>query len=627
MLGRGGSTPSPSRSRAAVAALVDRGHAGSEPLRGRLARRRRCGGAHDDTRRPRLRRRPPSPRRPRRPRRRRRPRPRRTAPRDRAPPTTTAPRRRHHVARRRPRPRRRRSAEPSAREPPPSRRPPRQAQPAPCSVERTLRPARSGAGVVCLERALIRRGHVIRGPDRTFDRDHRRRRAQAPAAHRDPRHRRRRTGDVVRARHLGRARPSTSACSVGRPRVAATRGLGARCVEQRLIQLGYDVRGPDSTFDLSAAVAIGAYERSQGFTITDRIAGPWTLRRLGIWSGPSLTVACTTSRPGPPRTTGPPARCLEQRLIQLGYPMWAPDRTFDAAATETLRQYQGRSATPPMDGPASSCSPRSGSGSSRRGSRARSVGRCDGARPGGPRCAWSASSSRSATRSTVRTGASTARASTRCGPTSGPRASTPTGSPVRSPSSRSASGPGATRTRRRPSRRTRDRPADRLLPVAAADLGGRGRRQGRQDSPRLRPALRAVRRHLLGVLPIDVHVSVADPDVKWRYMVRFAYGPGGGRIGFHEIPTRFGVPLQSESQLGQPLSGGCVRQRTSEPSGRGTGPTPAPKSSSLATTAVSAPAWSRRPGGRRTPRRAGRACSGAGPVRRRRWRPSPPPPR
>jgi peptidoglycan hydrolase-like protein with peptidoglycan-binding domain len=56
--------------------------------------------------------------------------------------------------------------------------------------------------------------------------------------------------------------------------------------------------------------------------------------------------------------------------------------------------------------------------------------------------------------------------------------------------------------------------------------------------------------------------STDDPDVKWRYMVRFAYGPNGGRIGFHEIPTKFGVPLQSESQLGQPLSGGCVRQST-----------------------------------------------------------------
>ena len=39
--------------------------------------------------------------------------------------------------------------------------------------------------------------------------------------------------------------------------------------------------------------------------------------------------------------------------------------------------------------------------------------------------------------------------------------------------------------------------------------------------------------------------STENPDVKWRYMVRFAYGPGGGRIGFHEIPNKNGVPLQS----------------------------------------------------------------------------------
>jgi peptidoglycan hydrolase-like protein with peptidoglycan-binding domain len=58
--------------------------------------------------------------------------------------------------------------------------------------------------------------------------------------------------------------------------------------------------------------------------------------------------------------------------------------------------------------------------------------------------------------------------------------------------------------------------------------------------------------------------STADPNIKWRYMVRFAYGPGGGRIGFHEIPTKFGAPLQSERQLGQPLSGGCVRQSTAD---------------------------------------------------------------
>jgi lipoprotein-anchoring transpeptidase ErfK/SrfK len=49
-------------------------------------------------------------------------------------------------------------------------------------------------------------------------------------------------------------------------------------------------------------------------------------------------------------------------------------------------------------------------------------------------------------------------------------------------------------------------------------------------------------------------------------MVRFTKGPGGDNIGFHEIPTNLktGYKLQSESQLGLALSGGCVRQRTSD---------------------------------------------------------------
>ena len=60
--------------------------------------------------------------------------------------------------------------------------------------------------------------------------------------------------------------------------------------------------------------------------------------------------------------------------------------------------------------------------------------------------------------------------------------------------------------------------------------------------------------------------AIENPRICWRYMVRFTKGPGGGNIGFHEIPTDLdtGYRLQSESQLGLPLSGGCVRQRTSD---------------------------------------------------------------
>ena len=58
--------------------------------------------------------------------------------------------------------------------------------------------------------------------------------------------------------------------------------------------------------------------------------------------------------------------------------------------------------------------------------------------------------------------------------------------------------------------------------------------------------------------------NIKNPDICWRYMVRFTVGPDGDNIGFHEIPKKNGVPVQSESQLGIPLSGGCVRQRTED---------------------------------------------------------------
>lgn len=54
--------------------------------------------------------------------------------------------------------------------------------------------------------------------------------------------------------------------------------------------------------------------------------------------------------------------------------------------------------------------------------------------------------------------------------------------------------------------------------------------------------------------------SINNPTIKWGYMVRFTKGCNGGNIGFHEIPTQYGSLVQSIAQLGQPLSGGCVRQ-------------------------------------------------------------------
>jgi hypothetical protein len=56
--------------------------------------------------------------------------------------------------------------------------------------------------------------------------------------------------------------------------------------------------------------------------------------------------------------------------------------------------------------------------------------------------------------------------------------------------------------------------------------------------------------------------NIKNPSICWRFMVRFTVGPDGDNIGFHEIPNQNGKPIQSESQLGQALSGGCIRQAT-----------------------------------------------------------------
>jgi lipoprotein-anchoring transpeptidase ErfK/SrfK len=58
--------------------------------------------------------------------------------------------------------------------------------------------------------------------------------------------------------------------------------------------------------------------------------------------------------------------------------------------------------------------------------------------------------------------------------------------------------------------------------------------------------------------------NIDHPNICMRFMVRFAHGPLGDNIGFHEIPKRDGVPIESDAQLGQALSGGCVRQATAD---------------------------------------------------------------
>jgi lipoprotein-anchoring transpeptidase ErfK/SrfK len=55
-----------------------------------------------------------------------------------------------------------------------------------------------------------------------------------------------------------------------------------------------------------------------------------------------------------------------------------------------------------------------------------------------------------------------------------------------------------------------------------------------------------------------------DDSGSMKYFVRFTQGDTGAAIGFHDIPVKNGLPAQSESQLGTPMSHGCIRQRRSD---------------------------------------------------------------
>jgi hypothetical protein len=55
------------------------------------------------------------------------------------------------------------------------------------------------------------------------------------------------------------------------------------------------------------------------------------------------------------------------------------------------------------------------------------------------------------------------------------------------------------------------------------------------------------------------HAIGVDDSGTMQFMVRFAHGDNAA-IGFHDLPVKDGVPLQTRAELGTPQSHGCIRQ-------------------------------------------------------------------
>jgi lipoprotein-anchoring transpeptidase ErfK/SrfK len=58
--------------------------------------------------------------------------------------------------------------------------------------------------------------------------------------------------------------------------------------------------------------------------------------------------------------------------------------------------------------------------------------------------------------------------------------------------------------------------------------------------------------------------SLDFDNVTFRWMTRFAFGPDGGNVGFHDIPLEKGKPMQTEGELGRFKGSGCVRMTTDD---------------------------------------------------------------
>jgi lipoprotein-anchoring transpeptidase ErfK/SrfK len=61
-----------------------------------------------------------------------------------------------------------------------------------------------------------------------------------------------------------------------------------------------------------------------------------------------------------------------------------------------------------------------------------------------------------------------------------------------------------------------------------------------------------------------VSYSPEFAGVTFRFMTRFAIGRNGGNVGFHEIPTRNGKPMQTVDELGTFKGSGCLRSSTQD---------------------------------------------------------------
>lgn len=454
-----------------------------------------------------------------------------------------------------------------------------------CAVSRILLPGYQGLDVECLENVLVGLGFLA-SADSVFDGATTQavRRVQADAGHYQSGVAGPPVLELLGVWSTPSQRhdmpPGSFGCVGSRLLFSGYVGLDVGCLDNVLVILGYDL-APNNVVDAGTASAVAALQSDLGLRV-DGTPGVATLSAIGLWTQPSGeeplpppgSYGCAVSRILLPGFAGLDVACVDNVLAEMGY-LATPNNVVDAETQAALRAVQrtfglyesgiggpGTLSTLSLwQTPATPWPPSAGSFG------------CATSRTLAPAAAGLDVACldnillmlgyRLAPNTTVdaSTMAAVRLAQSHLGlPVDGipgpatltqlgmyvpppPPPPTPTyGLPANSGSGR---------------RVVYDRGQQR---VWAVDANGEVVKTHRVSGRRYEPYAGT---YSVYSRSLNTY-STADPNVKWRYMVRFTYGFNGGRIGFHEIPNRFGVPLQSTAQLGQPLSGGCVRQSTSD---------------------------------------------------------------
>ncbi len=428
--------------------------------------------------------------------------------------------------------------------------------PAPSTICWVSVPVRGGStqGVLCVEARLRQLGYTGQTPDHSFTAASITALSKLQHSYGLPP-----TGvadrDTLAVMGIWRSPPAAS-CSVRFP-VRPGSAAGARCVEGRLRQLGFTSQQPDDSFNPTSVAALRQLQHSFGLAVSG-VAHPSTLSAMGVWSAPPAPTCRLSFSVRSGSVVG--ARCVETRLVQLGLTGQAPDDSFNSTSVNALRAAQyayglaadgiagpntlaalGLWNAPPPPGCVVSVAVRSGStaGVACVETRLRQLG-LTGQAPDNVYNSTTATAVRHFQYSVGLPTTGTAGKSTL--QALGVWRDPPNPYPV----------PANSGTGRRI---VYSRAQQRIWAVNADGSFAKTHRvSGRTYEPYSGT-------YYVYSRSLNTY-SANDPSVRWRYMVRFTYGPNGGRIGFHEIPNRNGVPLQSREQVGLPLSSGCVRQAT-----------------------------------------------------------------